>query len=175
MRTLNNNVHKVSTFSTRACTAQDSVEVSELLRTVFAETYASELDAVTLQLHVGTHLSASAIERELTTLAYFLAETQTSILGVLKLSKQKNNKAEIGKLYVSSNARGLGVGSSLLAEAVRWASVNRVSVLWLNVWKQNGNAIHFYEQHGFCQVGHTNVFVGDVVFEDFVMEKIINE
>lgn len=55
-------------------------------------------------------------------------------------------------LFVSAAARGRGIGSALLAEAVENQSVTRVDVN-----EQNPEALGFYASRGFVQVGRSEL------------------
>nr|WP_237464911.1 GNAT family N-acetyltransferase [Leucobacter luti] len=55
-------------------------------------------------------------------------------------------------LFVSAAARGSGIGTALLAEAVSRHSVTRVDVN-----EQNAGAHRFYLSHGFTQIGRSEL------------------
>jgi GNAT superfamily N-acetyltransferase len=54
----------------------------------------------------------------------------------------------ISDLSVDREARGLGVGSALMAQAKNWASAHRVAKLAWEVWRGNSSAKAFYERQG---------------------------
>jgi len=157
----------------RQASGEDAGAVSELLRDVFSETYGHVLDAEVLQEHLDKYLSEQAIRDDMTSSSYFAAKDGERLLGVLKVVLDEEQRAEIAKLYVGGWARANNVGSNLMDTAINYSQENAASHIWLNVWKDNQKAIYFYEKHGFNKVGTTNVYVGETVFDDFVMEKAL--
>jgi len=160
-------------MNTRVAQMRDVALVSALLKEVFVETYGAALDTKTLEAHLQTDLSVEALSVDMCSARYFVTEHQEQILGVLKLVTNATQKAEIAKLYVAKKARALGLGSGLLASVLLYAEEQRINCLWLKVWEENVSAIAFYERHGFLKVACTEVHVGAVVFNDFVMEKYL--
>ena len=156
----------------RATHLEDASAISRLLEDVFTATYGHALDQPSLEHHLTKHLSSEAIRKDMTAASYFLVEDERKAVGVLKLVAEAA-KAEIAKLYVSKAAAGQGVGSSLIETALAWAKEKGCHTLYLNVWKENAAAIRFYQKHGFEKVGKTNVYVAEVVFDDYVLEKIL--
>ena len=154
----------------RSATRQDSQAIGQLFKTVFADTYGSALDDKTLKTHLEHCFSAPAITETFQQSSYFIIQDEHMTLAVMKLRKH-NAAAEIEKLYVHSDVAGKGIGSRLLKAASCWANAHILSHIWLKVWKENKVAIRMYENHGFKIVGRTNVYVGKVVFDDFIMEK----
>ena len=55
-------------------------------------------------------------------------------------------------LFVSNTARGTGIGSALLSEAIRNQAATRVDVN-----EQNSGALGFYRANGFVQVGRSEL------------------
>lgn len=151
----------------------DVFAISELLQVVFAETYGHVLEHVVLEEHLNTYLSEDAIRKDISSSSYYVVEALEGCLGVLKLVLDDRDKAEIAKLYVLGEARAQGVGSQLMDAALKWSKEQNAKTIWLNVWQENKKAIQFYEKHNFKQVGFTDVFVGEVAFKDFVMERVI--
>ena len=152
----------------RAAQLQDVPAISSLLREVFTDAYGSALDKNILQTHLAQKFSEAAIQETLDN--YFLLEDRQVISGVLKITIHAP-KVEIEKLYVRQKYVGNGVGSGLIKAALEHAMANNCQILWLNVWKENKAAILFYEKHGFKKVANTKIYVEDIVFNDFVMEK----
>ncbi|MGC4771370.1 N-acetyltransferase family protein [Micromonospora sp. DT44] len=54
---------------------------------------------------------------------------------------------------VLPEARGLGVGSALLAAAERWASDRGVTYLSAGIHHRNVGAVRFYRRHGYADAG----------------------
>ncbi|HVF08304.1 MAG TPA: diaminopimelate decarboxylase [Actinomycetota bacterium] len=68
-------------------------------------------------------------------------------------------------IAVAADARGLGVGSALMAEAMRWARLVGVDKVVLSVYPGNRAAIGLYRRFGFVQEGrlarHSRKAYGD--------------
>ncbi len=56
-------------------------------------------------------------------------------------------------IAVSADRRGRGIGSALLAEALRWARDRGVAKLVLSVYPDNDRAIALYRKFGFIEEG----------------------
>ncbi|MFE9655824.1 GNAT family N-acetyltransferase [Micromonospora sp. NPDC006431] len=54
---------------------------------------------------------------------------------------------------VLPDARGLGVGSALLAAAERWASGRGITYLSAGIYHRNVDAVRFYSRHGYTDAG----------------------
>ncbi|WP_084757266.1 GNAT family N-acetyltransferase [Micromonospora cremea] len=50
-------------------------------------------------------------------------------------------------------ARGLGVGSALLAAAERWATSRGIRYLSAGIHHRNVDAVRFYSRHGYTDAG----------------------
>ncbi len=162
---------------TRSAELDDANAISKLLRVVFAEAYGHVLDSNVLKEHLETYLSEKAIRSDMTSSSYYLVEDASDVVGVLKLCLDDELKpeirVEIAKLYVLEEVRSQGVGSKLIDAALTWSKEKDASSIWLNVWQENKKAVQFYEKHDFIQVGFSEVYVGEVVFDDYVMERAI--
>lgn len=54
----------------------------------------------------------------------------------------------ISDIAVSSDARGQGVGTALMAHAQDWARAHGAAKLGWDVWKRNATALNFYQRVG---------------------------
>ncbi|GAA2195701.1 GNAT family N-acetyltransferase [Micromonospora lupini] len=54
---------------------------------------------------------------------------------------------------VLPDARGLGVGSALLASAERWAAGRGIRYLSAGIYHRNIDAVRFYSRHGYADAG----------------------
>jgi GNAT superfamily N-acetyltransferase len=66
--------------------------------------------------------------------------------------------AELIALVVSGDARGEGIGSALVAAAVRWARARRLPKVWVRVSLWREGTPRFYESLGFTLYKQQQVF-----------------
>jgi GNAT superfamily N-acetyltransferase len=66
--------------------------------------------------------------------------------------------AELIALVVAGDARGEGIGSALVAEAVRWARARNLPKLWVRVSLWREGTPRFYESLGFRLYKEQRVF-----------------
>jgi len=89
--------------------------------------------------------------------SFLIIENDENIMGyaVMVIRETKNLSILVKRKFaylddfaIDSKYQKQGLGSALFSECVRIAKVNDVSVLELNVWEFNQNAITFYENLG---------------------------
>ena len=84
---------------------------------------------------------------------FLVAEAGSEPVGQLGLHLASYGVADLGML-VAAGWRGRGVGSALLAEAVRRARAAGAHKLALQVWPHNTAALALYERFGFRREGY---------------------
>jgi diamine N-acetyltransferase len=164
----------------RPAGAADADRLSALLCAVFAHTYGAELPDAVLDCHLADALSPAALAAALGAggAHAILAEFDGATAGCAMLAPgttlDSSATLELAKLYVLPAHQGRGVAGALLDAALIQARALGHTRLWLCVWERNPRAIAFYRKHGFVTVGRARVQVGPVVFEDFVMERVLS-
>jgi GNAT superfamily N-acetyltransferase len=93
----------------------------------------------------------------------FVAETGgEDLCGVIDVHErvvlEEDPFAELIALVVSDQARGEGIGSALVAEAVRWARARDLPKLWVRVSLWREGTPRFYESLGFHLYKEQRVF-----------------
>lgn len=83
----------------------------------------------------------------------FLAFVNDQPAGQIKMIKWWNQFAWIEDLVVNPQFRGLGVGKSLIAEAVRWSKEKRFPGIMLETQDDNVAACRLYQSCGFVLGG----------------------
>lgn len=88
--------------------------------------------------------------------AIFVAETPTGIAGRLSIARDRHpyspHVAEVG-LMVAADQRRRGIGSALMAEAMKWARSAGITKVELEVFPHNEPAIALYRKLGFEEEG----------------------
>ncbi len=168
------------TIQLRPATIHDAAPLSTLARTVFAETYRAMIPRNTLQEYLEEQHSVEALRLDLTHISshYVVACHNERLIGFSKLastalpsSLRSTRAIEMVKLYVANAYHGFGVGARLINRSISMATELGYDGIWLCVWQQNERAIAFYRKWGFEKVGTMEIFVGDVVFDDLVLER----
>ena len=70
-----------------------------------------------------------------------------------QISEKESNVACLYQMWVDPAVRGLGVGRSLLTEALAWARRNGARHVQLGVTVADSPALKFYRSQGFLSVG----------------------
>lgn len=81
---------------------------------------------------------------------HFLATRDGTALGTLRFFDDDDGWIHIGRLAVLRQSRGLGIGASLMAAALREAEKRHYAKAFLNA---QSDKIAFYQRFGFATVG----------------------
>ena len=88
--------------------------------------------------------------------AHLVAVEGDRVVGSLSIRRDDHpatfHVATLG-MFVVSTHRGLGIGSALMAEALRWAREQHVERVELTVYPHNEPAIALYRRFGFLEEG----------------------
>lgn len=98
------------------------------------------------------------------------AEAATRVCGFL-VARVTVGEAELLNMGVDAADRRKGLGSKLLAAAVKEAEALHASRMLLEVRKSNHAAISFYEQHGFRKSGQRAGYYQNPIENAALMEK----
>ena len=78
-----------------------------------------------------------------------VAELDGRVVGTIAYQRYDDETAEIKRLYVNSNCRGLGIANKLLDTIVAEIKENGYKKMYLETWKQLESGRKFYEKNGF--------------------------
>ncbi len=81
--------------------------------------------------------------------AYFVAEMNGRIVGVVKVCEKENWLARISEAYVEVAHRNKGIMTALFKKALEWARSRGMKGLYLTVVKGNYEAYNFWKSIGF--------------------------
>lgn len=89
----------------------------------------------------------------------WLAESESDILGLTSLIIKNDQEAEIEPIVVSNKHRGKGIGDILIKHAVEKAQKKNILCLYVKPVARNKEAISFFHDCGFRNVGHIQLFM----------------
>ncbi|MGI9170006.1 MAG: GNAT family N-acetyltransferase [Caulobacteraceae bacterium] len=78
---------------------------------------------------------------------------------------------ELKRIYLRADARGDGLGTRLLREALAWLEHDGPRRLWIGVWSGNQGARRLYERLGFEKVGEYTFQVGEARDREFILRR----
>ena len=82
----------------------------------------------------------------------FYAKINGKIVGTYSLLKEENNMYQLGKMAVSNETQGLGIGTFLLEHCLKTAQDKGIKKLILYSNTKLKSAIHLYEKYGFYEI-----------------------
>lgn len=82
---------------------------------------------------------------------FWIATRGARLLGTCGVYPVAPATYELRKMYLSPDARGLGLGARLLDVAVAWARAQDGTAMVLDTVEEMTRAIAFYEAHGFVR------------------------
>lgn len=161
---------------------QDAELITELSRSTFYETFASQNTEENMSKFLEEKFSREKIAEELQDPSsnYFIAYCGDEAAGYLKLGTsglpaefEGGTSIEIERIYVKQQFQGKKMGLALLEFAISFATENNYEEILLGVWEKNQKAISFYEKAGFVNYGSHIFMVGDDPQNDILMRKKI--
>lgn len=92
--------------------------------------------------------------------------------GICKLPvpKMPQRSYELHRLYVSTEAKGQGIGAELMREALDYFRQKAAEAVFLGVWSGNLAAQKFYAHYGFEKIGEYHFMVGEHADEEWIMQ-----
>lgn len=172
------------TTQIRPATLADASQIAALGSTVFSTTFGWSLPAADLAAYLDSSYSVPAIVADLsnaaiTTVVACTVRNPSHVLGFAQLTRgslepcitDEPRPVELQRLYVSTEAHGLGLGRKLVEEVERIARGEGHETLWLGVWEENFKAQGFYGKVGFEKCGAHDFVMGSCVQTDWIMKK----
>lgn len=115
------------------------------------------------------------------TTQFYFAEKDGEVFGYLKVNfaeaqteaQEQIDALEIERIYALQQYHGSEVGQKLYEQALEIARNCKAPYLWLGVWKENSQAIRFYQKQGFIEFGQHIFQLGDDAQRDVLMKKTL--
>jgi ribosomal protein S18 acetylase RimI-like enzyme len=170
----------VSEIVIRVANADDVLQLRDLSRSTFYETYADQNTADDVRMHMQQTFSIEKLTSELedASNAFFIASQGDKMVGYAKLRTTNPlpkspaiPAIELERIYVSKASQGLKAGDALMRTCIEYSKKNGYEVLWLGVWERNPRAISFYEKWGFAISGKQTFTLGKDMQSDLVMVR----
>jgi diamine N-acetyltransferase len=149
----------------RPLTIDDAPLLATVGRQTLLESHGHSAPAEVMQAYVDRSFSEAACRAELEDSGniFYGAFYEGALAGYFKIimsvphpavALQPSTKLE--RLYLLNTYLDLKLGHQLLQKAIELSKAAGEKSMWLNVWKENGRAIRFYEKQGFVTVGESD-------------------
>ena len=83
---------------------------------------------------------------------YWVALTESKVIGTIGLVTLKNNSIALKRMYLNQKFRGHGIAKTLLNTVLKWAADNGVQHIYLGTMTQFKAAQIFYERNNFREI-----------------------
>lgn len=165
-------------------TASHAVQLADLSRKTFYETFAASNTASDMELFMEKQFSREKLVAEVVdpSCYFFIAQVNGELAGYLKLQEGESypefdgkSSIEIARIYADSSFIGSGVGKALMECALEQAALKNREIIWLGVWEHNQRAISFYTKWGFEKFGVHDFLLGTDRQTDWLMMRSVAE
>ena len=158
---------------------EDLLSIVDIAQRTFIETYDKFNTSENLDLYLKSTLSKKTLQSELESAHsnFYLVKSGKEIIGYLKVNEKhaqtefkEEHALEIERIYVLKGFHFQGIGRMLIEKTIQFAKFKGKKKIWLGVWKENKEAIRFYQKLGFAITGEHVFVFGNERQMDFVME-----
>ncbi|MEK5070013.1 GNAT family N-acetyltransferase [Sporosarcina sp. FSL K6-1508] len=169
-------------ISIKKCTIEDLYLLQEISIETFNETFKDLNSMENMKSYLKKAFNLEQLEKELSNISseFFFVFVKNEIAGYLKVNtndSQSENMGdeslEIERIYIRRKYQKQGLGKYLIDKAIEIAVQKQKQKIWLGVWEKNENAISFYKNVGFVQVGAHSFFMGDEEQIDNILAKTL--
>ena len=147
--------------------SSDLFSIVDIARRTFIETYDKFNTRENMNLYLENTLCKSKLQVELENphSNFYIVKSSNEVIGYLKVNEKhvqtefkEEDSLEIERIYVLKAFHFQGIGKMLIKKTIQFAKFKGKKKIWLGVWKENKEAIRFYQKLGFSNVGE-HVFV----------------
>jgi ribosomal protein S18 acetylase RimI-like enzyme len=165
----------------RSALPTDALCLSALATQVFFDTYATSGINADLANEAQKLCSQAAFSARLgnPNVEISVAEADGNLVGFVDLQLHSPCPVpsvagpEVLRLYVQAPFQRLGIGRALLAHAEARASYLGEPSVWLTAWVGNAQALAFYPQVGYAEVGTTQYVIHRLAYENRIFAKAL--
>lgn len=164
----------------RAATPADAEALAALGRDAFKQTFGHLYQPDDLQQFLDGVYAPALQEQEILsphTYVMLAGDADGALLGYAmtgpcKLPVPHPDEAdyELHRIYLLAQAKGQGIGSALLQDALRYCKEKAASAVYVGVWSGNRAAQHFYRKHGFVHIANYHFMVGNQADDEWIMK-----
>jgi ribosomal protein S18 acetylase RimI-like enzyme len=159
-------------------TSKSLIEITaQLAHKIWNQHYVPIIGQAQVDYMLNKFQDAEAISHQIENgYEYFIIFHEHKPCGYLALiSNTFEKKLMISKIYVDSDFRGLGLGSSLIDFSVETAKNSGFESIWLTVNKNNTKTIEWYQSKGFTVKKKIEMDIGNgFIMDDYLMEKLLH-
>ncbi len=135
--------------------------ICELAREIWPEVFDSMVPPEQVQFMLETGYTVEALQRARAAgEAFHLVYLDGEVTGYLALTNYGDGHGKLNKIYLRSNARGLGLGRKLLEFAVNWGRERNLEYMLLNVNQKNERALNAYKALGWTHYRDEIIDIG---------------
>ncbi len=170
------------TINIKKCTREDLRKLQEISYETFNETFKHQNSPENMNAYLEKAFNLKQLEEELSNRysQFFFVYFHNEVAGYLKVNSGDAQSEEMGeesleieRIYIKNKFQKNGLGKYLLNKAMEVAVERNKKKIWLGVWEKNENAIAFYKNMGFVQIGSHSFYMGDEEQMDFIMTKTL--
>jgi diamine N-acetyltransferase len=170
------------TINIKKCTREDLRKLQEISYETFNETFKHQNSPENMNAYLEKAFNLKQLEEELSNIysQFFFVYFNNEVAGYLKVNTNDAQSEEMGeesleieRIYIKNEFQKNGFGKYLLNKAMEIAVERNKKKIWLGVWEKNENAIAFYKNMGFVQIGAHSFYMGDEEQMDFIMTKTL--
>jgi len=173
----------MSAIAIRRAGPADAAALALVAQATFLETFAGEIEGADILAHASNKCGEAYFTAWLAEGgALWLAEIEPggAPVGYAGLCAPdlpvtiEVSDVELRRIYALSRFHGSGMGPALLAAACAHARAERARRMLLGVKADNNRALSFYRRSGFADIGARRFRVGDNIYDDLVLAKVLD-
>lgn len=156
-------------FRFQKCTLSDLEQLVEISKTTFVNAFEKYNDPEDFKNYIDSAFEKNNIAKQLNTnnsFFYFVFKN-AQLVGYFKLNIgdaqtdiKSEESIELERIYVRQEFQGQQIGKHVLQEAIKLASQQDKTYMWLGVWEKNTDAIRFYHNYNFAKFDTHPYYIG---------------
>ncbi len=157
-------------------TASQINSVANLAKEIWEEHFTPIIGSMQVEYMLKNFQSPKAISSQIRDgYQYYILIKNNCHVGYTALINDTNKQEMmISKIYVKNDARGYGVGNTIINFAETECHKQKLNKLWLTVNRHNTDSIAWYIKQGFIVIDEVNKNIGNGFYmDDFIMKKTI--